>query len=75
MSRVGVTVEVNTVNTAWVHTTLNAQLVFIWLGQLGIERQFDHKLRVWMIPRGRVADLVADAEHGGRPVHVVGGWA
>jgi hypothetical protein len=75
MSRNGVTIEVNTENTAWVHTPVGARAVFNWLAQLGIEKQWDHKMKVWMIPRSRVADLVADAEHGGRPVSVVGAWA
>jgi hypothetical protein len=75
MNRAGLTVEVNTVNTAWVHTPLGARPVFNWLEQLGIPKQWDHQQKVWMIPRGRVSDLVADAEHCGRPVRVVGAWA
>jgi hypothetical protein len=75
MTRASVTIEVVTENTAWLHTTLNGQALYLWLEKLSVPRQYNAKQRLWMVPRGRVADLVADCEASCRPVHVTGVWS
>lgn len=68
-------IEVVTVNTAWLHSSLRARQLFVWLERLGIPRQWNQAHHLWMIPRAGVADLVADCERSKRPVRVTGAWS
>ena len=71
----GLSIDIVTVNTAWVRSSLRGRQLFSLLERLGIPRQWNASERLWMIPRARVADLVADCERSRRPVHVTGAWS
>ena len=68
------TIEVATINTANVIGP-RARHAFAWFKRLGVPCQWNRTLHCWMVPRSRVADLVADAERSKRPVTVTGAWA
>jgi hypothetical protein len=66
--------ECRTEVTAWV-SGIPARKAFTWFQRLGIPCQWSHADHGWMVPRSRVADLVADSEQANRPVRVTGKWS